>query len=752
MTSEFPSQPRAAVSADEQSQLIYEMIGEQEHETGRVDVDKLVSQRPDLEVQIREIVAAYSLADQRLTGVKTRFASAATIEHPVQFDHHPPAPETFSVPPVDNSPALEMTVRFTGLTEYDAGGFGRLYKGEDEDLGRSVAIKILAKRACDPEGIHQFEREAELTSQLHHPGIVPVYGRGTTSDNRPFFVMPFLQEGTLSTAIDKFHEEAGGRYNSSDDVFADLLRRFVSACETVAYAHDRGVLHRDIKPKNIMLGRFGETQVIDWGMAEKQNIASDTVEDPLRLRSGPSTSQGGLTPEYASPEQFREDEELTVASDVYNLGATLYKIVTGSVPIRKTLLGEVRRAVLAGDFEQPRVRHASVPKALNAVTMKAMALRPADRYMSAMDLARDVNSFLEGKPTTALPENSVERLFRVMRRQLTLVIGLIAALILLILVLSWSTVAEHKMQREVVTAARQRLSLAATLAARVGGAEIDRRWRMLELAAADPALRQAVIALNDSARTHIDLDDPANPVNAEHAAEVLKHREQVQAWLADLYVDWSQIGRIDINSMGVNSVNGDMVARTPRSERIGDNYAWRAYFHGKIQDLPEGVSAPPATVPVISPVYMSKSTETPSITLSVGIPDEAGKVIGRLSMTMAVGDLGLFQDLGENQIPILVEARDTGAGNEDFIGIIADHPKLAVRDVADGSIPRLRMSDTGKHFREIRSTHWMPDFHDPIDEYRGEAVAVPIYIPGRPHPVDKSGWFIILRPAVAIRE
>ena len=210
--------------------------------------------------------------------------------------------------------------------------------------------------------------EAEITGRLEHPGIVPVYGLGTYDDGRPFYAMRFIRGDNLKAAIEQFHKDREPGRDPGERTLAlrKLLRRFLDVCNAIAYAHSRGVLHRDLKPGNIMLGKYGETLVVDWGLAK-------TVGRPERAGDGdaganargpPSGSDvqpteiGSRlgTPAYMSPEQAAGRlDELGPASDVYSLGATLYCLLTGKAAVRRTRdLVELLRKVERGEFPPPR--------------------------------------------------------------------------------------------------------------------------------------------------------------------------------------------------------------------------------------------------------------------------------------------------------------------------------------------------------------------------------------------------------------
>ena len=223
----------------------------------------------------------------------------------------------------------------------DAGGLGEVFVARD-DLDRRVALKFLKPiPARDDLSRRRFFREVQLTGRLDHPGIVPIYGGGEIEGGRPFYAMRFVDGQSLGATIREI--QAAGRAEPSAGSLPapvlGLLRRFLSVCETIAFAHSRGVLHRDLKPGNIMLGPYGETLVVDWGLAKLITSGEESEERGGVVPGGggdPEETEAGSTlgtPGYQSPEQARgERTGLGVATDIYSLGATLYTILTGRPP------------------------------------------------------------------------------------------------------------------------------------------------------------------------------------------------------------------------------------------------------------------------------------------------------------------------------------------------------------------------------------------------------------------------------------
>ncbi|MFI5458882.1 MAG: serine/threonine-protein kinase [Isosphaerales bacterium] len=328
--------------------------------------------------------------------------------------------------------------RFRILRPHAKGGLGTVFVALDCELHREVALKqILEQHADDPESRQRFVAEAEITGRLEHPGVVPVYGLGTDSFGRPYYAMRFIKGDSLKEAIARFHgddtlEADPGRRSLE---LRKLLRCFTDVCNAIDYAHSRGVIHRDLKPANIIVGKHGETLVVDWGLAKAVGRADPSVGEQTIAPSSSGSSEtlpGSAlgTPAYMSPEQARgELNRLGPRSDVYSLGATLYCLITGKPPFEGDDVGAILHAVQEGQFRRPSQHDHALDKALEAICLKALAKEPEDRYPTPRALADDLDRWMADEPVTAWREPLARRARRWARRNRTAVTSLAAAVL-----------------------------------------------------------------------------------------------------------------------------------------------------------------------------------------------------------------------------------------------------------------------------------------------------------------------------------
>jgi tetratricopeptide (TPR) repeat protein/tRNA A-37 threonylcarbamoyl transferase component Bud32 len=359
--------------------------------------------------------------------------------------------------------------RYRPLRLHARGGLGEVFLARDEELAREVALKRIRRpRAGDAASRRRFLREGEITGGLEHPGVVPVYGLTRDAEGEPCYAMRFVRGHTLSEAIARLHAtpEAGRGL-----ALRRLLARFVVVCQTMAYAHSRGVVHRDLKPANIMLGDYGETLVVDWGLAKQMETAPPEQvadgggsSDGAAWASGQTTATGELlgTPAFMSPEQAaRRQEDVGPASDLYSLGATLYALLTGRAPFTGDSVVEILRQAQQGAIVPPRQVQPATPRPLAAICLKAMAREPAARYATAQALAADVERWLADEPVTACREPLRARLGRWARRHQAATGAAAAAVLVLVFVgtlAAWWLDRQRAEQRRAVQAEQRRVA------------------------------------------------------------------------------------------------------------------------------------------------------------------------------------------------------------------------------------------------------------------------------------------------------
>ncbi|MEK0423925.1 MAG: hypothetical protein RJB11_16 [Planctomycetota bacterium] len=314
----------------------------------------------------------------------------------------------------------------TGLTRYEIGavigigGQGIVFEATDRELKRRVALKrVKPELVSDPEMAQRLIEEAQLASRFDHGGIAPVYDIGADDEGNPFFVMQLIRGEKLSDQTDSINYKS-----ESQDQFVieirPLVRRMIDVCNTLQYAYDKfGIIHQDLKPQNIMVDRYGETIVMDWGMGKRvQLVEGASIQLPIssNLDSNGNERGGSGTPGFLSPEQAQSVSNLDHRTDVWGLGATLYKIATGQPANRGRDIFELLDNARKNVYLRPAEINPLIPKELEAICLKAMASEPQNRYQNATDMALDLENWIAGEPVSALPEGRVKKAERFLRR------------------------------------------------------------------------------------------------------------------------------------------------------------------------------------------------------------------------------------------------------------------------------------------------------------------------------------------------
>ncbi len=441
--------------------------------------------------------------------------------------------------------AAGSSTRYRIDGEIARGGMGAVLKGRDPDIGRDVALKVLREDFRDnADMVRRFVEEAQIGGQLQHPGIVPIYEMGTFSDRRPFFSMKLVKGHTLASLL-------ADRANSSGEL-PRFLAIFESIAQTVAYAHARGVIHRDLKPSNVMVGSFGEVQVMDWGLAKvlpRGGVVDDaTAGKPDRQETVIATARSSSddsdlshagsvlgTPSYMAPEQARgEIERIDERADVFALGSILCEILTGQPAFTGRSSGEIQRKAALGDLGDAlaRLDAGGADGELVALARACLAREVEDRPHSASSVAERVTAYLTGVQEK-LRQAELDRVEERARRRVTTVAA--AALILLGLAGGGGYVWNLEQRAERVARTARAVGLALADAARLRGeaqaaapgepakwaealSAAKRAEGLLVQGEADAPLRGRVtdlLAQLDRERT--DAADKARRLEADHA-------------------------------------------------------------------------------------------------------------------------------------------------------------------------------------------------------------------------------------------
>jgi serine/threonine protein kinase len=730
---------------DARLDALLERWEEIEEEGGATTPEELCGNCPELLDEFKRRVAALRGIDRKLK-TPLNLSEAKTLPLSAEEGAEPESPS-----------GLVVQTTYDDLEFHAKGGLGVVYAAVDQHLRREVAIKFIRSRFAHlTESHNRFLLEAEVTSRLDHPGIVPVYGFGEDDRGRLFYVMRFIHGETLEDAIQHYHQAEGEPRPRGEAAleFRNLLMRFISVCNTIAYAHNRGIVHRDIKPENVMLGRYGETLVVDWGLAlpvERDQRARQSGECTLMPslgNNGDSNGSGAGTPAYMSPEQAGDEASVSPASDIYSLGATLYKILTGQPPIQGKRVGSVLRRVQTGDFAPPRAIDRNISRPLEAVCLKAMAFEPEDRYATATELAQDIERWMADEEVTAYQEPLARKLARWGRRNRTVAQSVVVGLAAVVLVVAGAAVwlgsmAKREAQAHLAAdrARQQGLLVSAKFAARTIAGEVDLRWRILETEAADSELKALLAQVNAS------LDD--------HALW-----PQIQAWLDARFIEHN--GAAKAESWFINNDSGLQVARSPAGDSIGQNFAHRDYFHGRGFDLPTGQTAgvEPLRQEQLSAVYRSTTTGTWKVAFStpiwsgrVGSPDR--RVLGVLAMSVDLGEFGVLQtDLHGGQTALLIDLREDRLGAQPGRGLVIHHPELQKSAAEDPAAKPLRLQ--GELVERLldgarggSSPGLISSYLDPASPTPRSMLAAfePVHVKGRPEEIAQTGWAVIVQEA-----
>ena len=334
-----------------------------------------------------------------------------------------PAP----VEPEAESVAAEQPGHYALKRELGRGAQAVVYLALDRQLGREVAFKqLMPGGPRDAET--RFLREARVAGQLEHPGIVPVYEVGRRSDGTLYYAQRLLRGRTLAAAL---------KDATTLRARLQLLSSFIQLCQAVAYAHQRGVVHRDLKPDNVMLGEFGETVVLDWGLAKlsgKDDPTGDKLRPPTPNERFDGTQEGDVlgTPAYMSPEQALGNlDKVDEQSDVWSLGAVLYEILTGKPPFQEKNAVQLLIRIAKDKVTPPQRVDQSIPRDLSLICERCLERNKARRYPKARDIASDLEAYRSGGRVSGVEYTALQLARRFVQRNLPVALAALVALLLL---------------------------------------------------------------------------------------------------------------------------------------------------------------------------------------------------------------------------------------------------------------------------------------------------------------------------------
>ncbi|MCS1409543.1 MAG: Serine/threonine-protein kinase PknD [Verrucomicrobia subdivision 3 bacterium] len=635
---------------------------------------------------------------------------------------------------------VALTLRLNELSLFDFGGMGIVGHAKDSELRRDVAVKFMKPSNNSPVNQERFLNEAKVTGRMAHPGVLPVYGFGRTPDNLPFYAMRYVSGPTFEEAINDYHREKKNQRKRQQTLgLRKLLTHFISVAYTIAYAHERGVVHCDLKPQNILLGAFGETYVIDWGLA----VGVSPSKGKFTGVAERGEAHGAGTEGYCHPDQLSGAALPNRAWDIYSLGAVLYRLLTSRVTTDSRVTvpkgGDQEPSTLV--IRRPCSVDKTIPPALESICFRALGRDGEYAYERASEVADDVQRYLAGEPVAGHTETIAERVLRWQRSHqgATKIAGILLIMLISVLLVSsfslWRFAAARKVN------IRESLETAVKFAAQTVALEMSNRWQALNLASRDPRL---LAGLQNAE------DDSEPVISSVLQARIKYHRNAFKTLRSD--------------SWFLCNAEGRQVARSPVSNRsIGNNYGHRDYFHGNGRDFAETASGEPLPgdppyieQPHHSVVYQSTSDNSLKVAYSVPVFVNPGtdeeEFVGVIGMSVKLGGFSILNDdmLGNHHL-ILVDLRDDWLEGQAVKGLILHHPNLGelVQD-SQRDPGRSRLSeDLVIRLLTLRSndpSFYLEDFVDPVSGSKRGSLAsfAKVTVKNEGESPRDSGWAVIV--------
>lgn len=412
--------PQESSAAEDPVDAVIAAWLEAENRGAAPDPDVFVAQNPEFAVELRQFFVEHGKMQGLAGKLGPEDQSEDVNAAPAEIDaDHPGEPTVTDSRANGPSPDLDLDRLgdYEFVQEIARGGMGVVFKGRDTGIGREIAVKVLLERhRGETELLQRFVEEAQIAGQLQHPGVTPVYEMGNLPDERPYFTMKLVKGETLAQLL-------RARPDPSHDRLR-YLKIFEQVCQTVAYAHSRSVIHRDLKPSNIMVGAFGEVQVMDWGLGKVLGAPSADAAQAVQTtsvnvsvirtarskrageaRGSSSQTQAGSilgTPAYMPPEQaLGQIDDLDQRADVFGLGAILCEILTGEPPYLGSDARQVQLQAIRADLADAlaRLDRCGADAQLTSLARRALAAQPNDRPADARVMAAEMTAYLEGVET-----------------------------------------------------------------------------------------------------------------------------------------------------------------------------------------------------------------------------------------------------------------------------------------------------------------------------------------------------------------
>lgn len=366
-------------------------------------------------IEGNSVVALWQIVPVRYiyTGLQGR--SGRLLPHDLSLKEETDVSENITLSDTDRDLPKHVKngfMRYRDFQPLTQGGEAILRTCVDENLGRTVVMKTLQPQFQNLETYQKrFLREARVTAQIPHPATIPVYELSRDADGNAYFTMKKLRGRDLSDILDKISE--GDKATIEKYPLDNLLNVLIHCSQCLAFAHNQKVVHRDMKPANIMIGDFGEIMVMDWGLAKVWDMEDNEDVDQL-IRSGQQAMSGRLTgrgdvqgtPFYMSPEQAIETGDVDERTDIYNMGIILFEVLTGESYMSGRNFKEIKRKLQEDPVREPRLvaPHKKIPPELNAICKKALQRSVVDRYQKMSEFSEDLRAALLGNPVSVYQE------------------------------------------------------------------------------------------------------------------------------------------------------------------------------------------------------------------------------------------------------------------------------------------------------------------------------------------------------------